>query len=107
MNRRLQIFIYSLFMLNSVSGTGQEITAYTDNRDNLQVFDRELFRQIEYLPVNSYKIGGNAIAYIDNKNDFKIYYDGQSINLLNAADFSYQVTNNLIAFRVGAVQYVF
>jgi hypothetical protein len=85
----------------------QDITAYTDNRDNLQVFDRGLNRQIEYLPVKSYQIGGNSIAYIDNKTDFKIYYDGQSFNLMNAADFWYRTTNNLTAFRVGEVLYAF
>lgn len=96
-----------LILFNQSYLYAQDITAYTDNRGNLQVFDRGLSRQLEYLPVASYKIGGNSIAYIDNKNDFKIYYDGQTIQLLNAADFFYQVTNNLTVFRVGAVLYVF
>ena len=102
------LFTMVISFLVWVNGTfSQEITAYTDYRDNLQVFDRGLFRQLEYLPVQSYKIGGNSIAYVDNKNDFKIYYDGSVTQLVNAADFSYFVTDNLTAFRVGDVLYVF
>lgn len=87
--------------------SSQEITAYTDYKGNLQVFDRGLSRQVEYLMIKNYKIGGNSIAYIDNKNDFKIYYEGQTFQLVNAADFSYFMTNDLTVFKVGDVLYVF
>lgn len=100
-------FTISFILLFRVATSAQHVTAYTDNRGNLQVFDKGFFRQLEYLPVTSYKIGGNSIAYIDHKNDFKIYYDGQTIPLLNAADFFYYVTNHLTVFRVGNVLYVF
>lgn len=59
------------------------------------------------MPVQSYKFGRSIIAYVDNKNDFKVYYGGKSIYQLNAADFSYQVSDYLVAYRVGAVLYVF
>ncbi len=101
------LLIFSISILLHFSAIAQDVTAFPDNRNNLQVFDRGLSKQLEYLPVKSYKIGGNSIAYIDNKNDFKIYYDGQTIQLLNAADFYYEVTNNLTIFSVGAVLYVF
>src|SRR3954465_7441467 len=100
-------FLLFAIIFNWVNADAQDLTAYTDNRDNLQVFDRGLSRQLEYLPVANYKIGGNSIAYIDNKNDFKIYYDGQSHKIMNAADFWYTVTNNITAFRVGSVLYAF
>lgn len=100
-------FILSLNILVCLNSSAQDITAFTDNKGNLQVFDKSFFRQLEYLPVTSYKIGGNSIAYIDHKNDFKIYYDGQTFPLLNAADFNYYVTNNLTVFKVGNVLYVF
>ena len=105
--RFIQLLLLLFFFgLNFISHA-QDVTAYFDNRENLQVFDRGLSRQLEYLPVKSYKIGGNMIAYIDSKSDFKIYYDNQTFQLLNAVDFYYQVTNNLTMFRVGGVLYVF
>jgi hypothetical protein len=104
-NKFFQIVIFLLtFSGNSFS---QDVTAFLDFQDYLQVFDRGFLRKAESLPVASYKIGGNSIAYIDHKNDFKIYYDGQVIPLVNAADFSYFVTDNLTAFRVGDVLYAF
>jgi hypothetical protein len=85
----------------------QDVTAYEDYKGNLHVFEKGMYREIEYLPVKDYKIGGVTIAYVDNKNDFKVYYNGQAIQLVNAADFTYFVTDYLTAFRVGNVSYVF
>ena len=103
----LHTIFLAFSILYSINGKSQDISAYTDYRGNLQVFDRGLLRQIEYIQVTNYKIGGNTIAYIDNKNDFKIYYDGQTFPLVNAADFTYYMTDFLTAFRVGNVLYVF
>ncbi len=107
MIKRLLIFFFIALCGLPKIGSAQNITAYTDYRGNLQAFEGGLIRQLEYLPVKSYKYGGKAIAYIDNKNDFKIYIDGQTYNLLNAADFSYYVTDYIVAFRVGNVLYTF
>ena len=57
----------------------QNVTAYTDYRGYFHAFDNGSFKQLDYLPVKSYKLGRSSVAYIDNKNDFRIYYKGQSI----------------------------
>ena len=101
------LILFSLLFILFNDCQSQDITAYTDYRGNLQVFDHGLFHQIEYIKVINYKIGGNTIAYIDNKNDFKIYYNGQTFPLVNAADFSYYMTDYLTAFKVGNVLYAF
>ncbi len=98
---------FSFFIILFNNCYAQDITAFTDYRGNFNVFDHGLFRQIEHIKVINYKIGGNTVAYIDNKNDFKIYYDGQTFPLVNAADFSYYTTDYLTAFRVGNVLYAF
>jgi hypothetical protein len=85
----------------------QNLSAYTDYRGYLQAFDNTLINQLEYLPVRSYKIGGSCIAYVDGKNDFKVYYNGKSYQQLNAADFTYFVSEYLVAYKVGNVLYVF
>lgn len=99
--------IVSFFFLATTSVSSQNLTAYTDYRGYLQSFDNGVFRQLEYLPVKSYKTGGSSIAYIDTKNDFKIYYQGQVYPQVNAADFSYFMTDYLVAYKVGSVLYVF
>lgn len=85
----------------------QNVAAYTDYKGNLQVFDGGMYKQLEYLPVKDYKYGAAGVAYIDNKNDFKIYSNGATISMVNAADFQYDVTDYLIAFKVGNVLYAF
>ncbi|TAH41297.1 MAG: hypothetical protein EYC69_08390 [Bacteroidetes bacterium] len=87
--------------------SAQNISAYSDYRGYLQAFDNGMFKQLEYMPVKNYKFGRSVIAYVDNRNDFKIYYKGKSTYQLNAADFSYEVSDYLVAYRVGAVLYVF
>ena len=103
---RFAILIFMSFFHSKTSG--QNLAAYTDYRGNLQVFDGGLYRQLEYLPVKDYKYsGGGGVAYIDNKNDFKIYSNGATISMVNAADFQYDVTDYLITFKVGNVLYAF
>lgn len=106
-NKHLNYLYILMLAACSFPLTAQEVTAYMDFQGKLQVFDRGFLRQAEYLPVKSYKIGGNTIAYVDHKNDFTVFYDGQKIPLVNAADFSYSVTNNITAFKVGNVLYAF
>ena len=104
---RLLIFFTILSLSYSRILNAQNISAYSDYRGYLQAFDQGMFHQLEYLPVKSYKVGSSSVAYIDNKNDFKIYYKGEKFQMVNAADFSYTVTDYLVAFRVGSVLYVF
>ncbi|REK03538.1 MAG: hypothetical protein DWQ44_05815 [Bacteroidetes bacterium] len=100
------LFFFTLLVAGSTCSS-QNLSAYSDYRGYLQAFDNGMFRQLEYLPVKSYKFGQSSVAYIDNKNDFKIYYKGKTYDQLNAADFSYFVTDHLIAYKVGSVLYVF
>ena len=105
--RQLSVPVITLMLFLSQTSSAQNISAYTDYRGYLQAFEDGMFKQLEYMPVQSYKFGRSIIAYIDNKNDFKIYYKGQAIYQVNAADFSYQVSDYLVAYKVGKVLYVF
>lgn len=110
MTKSLSFLVFFILLIEALLPKfvgAQNVAAYTDYKGNLQVFDGGIFRQLEYLPVTDYKYGGTSVAYIDNKNDFRVYSNGATITMLNAADFSYYVTNYLISFRVGNVLYAF
>lgn len=96
-----------LLLFISFRAAAQDLTAFTDYRQNLQVFDSGLFTKMEYLPCKSYKIGAKVIAVVDHKSDFRIYNNGKATTLLNAADFSYFTTDFLTVFKVGNVLYVY
>jgi len=66
-----------LFLILNINTSAQNIMAYIDYQGKLQVFEDGVFHQAEYLPVQSFKIGQNCVAYIDNTNEFKIYYQGE------------------------------
>ncbi len=104
MRKVFALFIFSLIQCTSHA---QNVAAYTDYRNYFQSFDNGIFRQLEYLPVKSFKVGGAAIAYIDNTNEFQIYADEQKFHQTFAGDLTYFATDYLIAYRVGKVLSVF
>lgn len=106
MNRSIRFILTILFSVYHVAGQAQGLCAFTDYRGYLMVFDHGTTRQLEYLPPVSYKSGCSSIAYIDNRNDFKVFTNGASKFQLNAADFKYWVTDYLVSYKVGQVLYV-
>jgi hypothetical protein len=86
----------------------QVVSAYTDNRDYFYAFDNGTYQQLEYLAIKSFRISGNSIAYVDNTNEFKIYYNGQVYKQeIYAADFNYYSTECIVPFKLGRALYVF
>ncbi|NLA23894.1 MAG: hypothetical protein GX879_02905, partial [Bacteroidales bacterium] len=76
MNRLcLNIFVLSLLLFYSsiINLKAQNLSIYSDYLDRVYVFDNGQTKQIEHLPIKSYKIGDNAIAYEDNTGNFKVY----------------------------------
>src|SRR2546421_2369358 len=100
-------FTAALLAFDLVRPMAQDLSAYLDYRNYFYAFDQGEFRQLEYLPVKSFKAGGAAIAYIDNSNEFRIYADEQKFDQTFGGDLSYFMTDYLVAFRVGKVLSVF
>ena len=107
MKQVFAIYAAFFFILSSHNGQSQNLSAYLDYKNYFQAFDNGEFRQIEYLPVKSFKIGGAGIAYIDNSNEFIIYADQQKFEQTNAYELSYFTTEYYIAYKVGRVLSVF
>jgi hypothetical protein len=102
-------FLLSFCLLLTVCAdycAAQAISAFSDYRGYFYAFDNGNINKLEYLPITNFKAGSSGIAYIDNRNDFKVYYNGKSTFQLNAADFKYWVTDYLVAYKVGQVLYV-
>ena len=85
----------------------QNLTAFHNYRDYFCVFDNGLIKLVEYLPVESYQIGGNAIAYIDNFYNLKVYNEGKIIKLNVGLNIKYFATDYLVAYSVAKQLYVF
>lgn len=76
----------------------QPLSSYTDAQNQLMVFDNGVIRKVDFLAPQSLKIGRVAMPYIDNSNNFKIYYRGGVQKLNSGFTNQYQVTDCLIPF---------
>jgi hypothetical protein len=96
-----------IFHLASLPVFSQGLSAYSDYKNYFYAFDNGVSKQLEYLPVQWYKIGGNVIAYLDNSNNLKAYYKGEKIVLSEAAPAQCFVNDNMIIYATGKVLSVF
>ena len=104
----MRTFLLLLLVLFVQRTNAQVVSAFSDNRKYFYAFDNGIQHQLEYLPVLSYRISGNSIAYVDNSREFKIYYGGQVYKQdIYAADFNYYATGCVVPFRLGRALYVF
>jgi len=71
-------FIIAIVLFGSViSLKAQSIAAYVNYRDQFVVFDDGETKVLEQLPPQSFKIGPDYLAYIDNISNLKVYYEGK------------------------------
>jgi len=97
-------FLSLVFFQVSLS---QNLAAYYDYRSYFYVFDNGANQQAEYLPVKSYKVGGNAVAYVDNSDNFKVFYAGKSYPLADVAPTAYSATDDLVVYNIDKLLSVF
>ena len=90
----LLLGVYLLFPTQAFS---QGLAAYTDFRDHFYVFDNGNFRQLEHLPVMSFKVGKWCVAYRRNNGALMVYHNGQKRELSRVVR-DYRVTEGLLVY---------
>ena len=78
----------------------QTLSAYTDYREYFYVFDDGYSQMLEYHPVQSFRVGGACLAYIDNRGVFKIFFRNKKITLEKYRVTNYFSTNNLLVYTL-------
>lgn len=71
-----KVFLTTLVFFLCKNVNAQPLSMYTDLQNQVMVWDNGAIRKVDYLRPIEYKIGRVAIPYIDNSNNFKIYYRG-------------------------------
>jgi len=99
--------ISGIFCFIFITSIGQNLSAYTDYKGCFFAYDDGSTPQLEYLPVKSFKVGGNSIAYVDNAETFKAYYGGKSKTLLEMIPQFYYDTDDLLVYGVYHQLFVF
>lgn len=77
---------------------GQNLSAYTDYKNYFFAFDNGPNIELESQPIKSYKVGGNAVAYVNGADNFHAYYKGEKYELLSIPPLDYVATDNFIVF---------
>jgi len=97
MYRNILILIISLLSLNLYS---QHLACFSDQRYNFYVFDAGNVQKVENLQVWEYQIGGICIAYLDNAENLKVYYNGK-VEFLESGGSSirYNATDYLLGYK--------
>ena len=105
MMRRLHFLLLTLLIscLTVHSSFSQNLSCFINIRNEFYVFEDSATRQLDYLPPESYQIGGNCIAYIDNRGTFRIYQFGSISTPINGVIAGYQVSNDLVLVRTGSL----
>lgn len=85
----------------------QGLSAYSDYKNYFYVFDNGISSQLEYQPVQWYKLGAGVIVYLDNSNALKAYYKGEKITLSENPPTKCLVNDNMIITFAGKVLNVF
>ncbi|MBX2979772.1 MAG: hypothetical protein KF905_10790 [Flavobacteriales bacterium] len=103
----MRTFLLLFTVLSAVHARTQDVAGFVDYMDRLYVFDKGVFRQVEpRKPISIHK-GGNYIAYADNRDDLKVYRDGESRIVDRAGELDVIVTDHFLGFTVAGILKVF
>ncbi|GAA4454678.1 hypothetical protein [Rurimicrobium arvi] len=80
------------------SAKAQPLSYYTDVQNQVMVWDNGVIRKIDYLPPMEVKVGRIAIPYIDNSQNFKIYYRGGAQKITAGITNRYQSSDCIVTY---------
>ncbi len=99
-------YLLFLFFIASFA-SAQNLSAYLDYKNYFYVFDNGVSKEMEYLPVQWYKVGKNAVVYFDNSDNLKAYYQGDKFDLVMASPTDCKAMNDFIVYFLNSSLYVF
>ena len=95
-----KIFLFLLFALITLTELqAQKITAYINFRNYFVVFDDGRTEVLEVLPPQSFKVGPDYLAYIDNIGNLKVYYEGKVEMLDPGVILRYEAGDDYLIFE--------
>jgi hypothetical protein len=96
--KRTGALLILLFLLGHAHA--QKVAAFFDYKNYFMVFDDGSYRELEYTPVTSYKVGGDFVAYINMDSSLKFYYQGNTYMLEEARPQSFSCSLNFCVYKM-------
>lgn len=91
-------FLIASLSILSKNIEAQPLSVYTDVQNQVMVWDNGVIRKVDYLQPIDMKVGRIAIPYVDNSNNFKVYYKGGVRKLNTGFTTNYVASDCLVAF---------
>ena len=105
--KKLFTILFALILSSSIFAQNLNLAAFHNYQKHFIVFDSGQTYDVENLPVQSYKVGGNCLPYVSNDGRFKVYFEGEVTTLSQQLVDDYYVTRNLLVYRMFNQLYVF
>ena len=97
----MKILITIIFALISIVSSAQNVVPMLDFNNYFKSFKDGFFQTIELQRIEDFKAGDNVVGYIDVRGNL-VVYDGKSkMNLANLK-VEYEVSDNLLTWRIGS-----
>lgn len=102
-----RLILHIAFLLSTATVFSQHLAAFHDYRKHFIVFDDGKLKELEHLPVQSFKVGGHFLAYVSNSGEFKVYHQGIGKTLCDQFVGDYYASPDLLVFKLYSQLYVF
>ena len=107
MHKKLFLSALLFIFTANIFSQSYNLAGFHNYQKHFIIFDDGKTVDVENLPVQSFQVGGNCLAYIDNAGKFKVYYKGEIILLTNLLISKYYATRNLLVYEMFGQLYVF
>jgi hypothetical protein len=87
-------------LLFSVVLRAQPVVPFVDFNNYLRVFENDNFQTIEFQPIISYQAGDEFVAYIDNRENLRIFNGKERKDITNL-NIKFSISDHLLAYNVG------
>ena len=89
-----------VILLFSVVLRAQPVVPFVDFNNYLRVFENDNFQTIEFQPIISYQAGDEFVAYIDNRENLRIFNGKERKDITNL-NIKFSISDHLLAYNVG------
>lgn len=91
------IFSLALF---SFKLSAQTVVPFVDFNNFFKTYQNGFFRQLEFQQIKDFKFGDNVVAYIDMRENLRVFDGDQPMNVANLMA-EYEVSDNLMTWKIG------
>ena len=80
--------------------SAQPVVPFVDFNNYFRVFENNNFQTIEFQPILSYQAGDEFVAYIDNRENLRIFNGKERKDITNL-NIKFSISDHLLAYNVG------